>query len=345
MRRGPGGGRFHHTCGALIFNIKGLRTAVKPAILTAFLGYSFVVFALLFDVGQPWRLPYPVFWSPGTTSVLFEVGLCVMIYVTVLLVEWLPNATDWLGLSKISHLIHKATIPLTVMGVVLSTMHQSSLGALFLIAPGKLHPLWYSSYLPLQFFISAIAVGMSMVIFEGTISHHFMHERMSEEYLRDHDGVLYMFAKACSIVLFGYFLGKDCRHHLHQQRGYVGDGKYGLMWIVEMLGFVVLPCYLYAVGYRNKNTSIIKVAAAITVFGVVFNRFNVSWFAFNVNLEPSQRYMPSLQEIIISVFVVTLIVVSFRFIAKHMAIFSDHPPTATTTKRRDAPCNTTSSTT
>ncbi|GAB6036692.1 polysulfide reductase NrfD [Fundidesulfovibrio butyratiphilus] len=318
-------GGFTTTCGALIFNIKGLRTAVKPAILTAFLGYAFVVFALLFDVGQPWRLPYPVFWSPGTTSVLFEVGLCVMLYVSVLLVEWLPNATDWLGMRKISHAIHKASIPLTVMGVVLSTMHQSSLGALYLIAPGKLHPLWYSSYLPLQFFVSAVVVGMSMVIFEGTISHRFMHDRMSEEYLRDHDGVLFMFAKACSIVLFGYFWIKIIGIISTNSAGHIADAVYGPIWLVEMAGFVVLPCVLYAVGYRNKNTSLIKFTAALTVLGVVFNRFNVSWFAFNVNLPASQRYFPSLQEIIVSVFVVTCIVVCFRFSAKHMAIFSDHP--------------------
>ena len=318
-------GGFTTTAGALLFNIKGLRPAVKPAILTAFLGYSFVVFALLFDVGRPWFLPLPVFWAQGTTSVLFEVGLCVMIYVTVLMVEWMPNATDWLGLRWISKLIHKATIPLTVMGVVLSTMHQSSLGALYLIAPGKLHPLWYTPYLPLQFFVSAVAVGMSMVIFEGTISHHYMHDRMGEEYLKAHDGVLYCFAKACSIVLFGYFCVKVIGLVSADAIGHLSDRPYGIMWLVEMFGGVALPCLLYAIGYRNKNTGIIKVAAFITVFGVVFNRFNISMFAFNYQLRPEARYFPSIQEFIISIFVVTFLIVCFRFIAKYMAIFSDHP--------------------
>lgn len=318
-------GGYTTTAAALIFNIKSFRTAVKPAVLTAFLGYSFVVYALLYDVGQPWRLPYPVFVSQGTSSVLFEVGLCVMLYVTVLAIEWLPNFTDWVGLSKISHLIHKATIALTIMGIVLSTMHQSSLGMLYLIAPSKLHPLWYSPQLPLQFFVSSMVAGMSMVIFEGTISHHYMHSRMSAEYNRDHDGVLFMFAKACSIILFGYFFMKWVPIAGENKWSYLFDGKYALMWWVEMLGFVALPAFLYAVGYRSRSTGTIKAAATLSVLGIVLNRFNVSWFAFNIQLRPEQRYFPSVQEIIVSVFVVTLIILCFRFISKYMAIFSDHP--------------------
>jgi Ni/Fe-hydrogenase subunit HybB-like protein len=318
-------GGYTTTAAALIFNIKGFRTAVKPAILTAFLGYAFVVYALLYDVGQPWRLPYPVFWSPGTSSVLFEVGLCVMLYVTVLAIEWLPNFTDWVGFQKISHIIHKCTIPLTIMGIVLSTMHQSSLGMLYLIAPGKMHPLWYTYQLPLQFFVSSMFAGMSMVIFEGTISHHYLHSRMSPEYNRDHDGVLFMFAKACSIIMLGYFFMKLVPIAGENKWAYIFDGKYGMMWLIEMFGFVALPCFLYAVGYRSKNTGTIKVASALAVLGIVFNRFNVSWFGFNVHLAPDQKYFPSVQEVIVSVFVVTLIILCFRFISKYMAIFSDHP--------------------
>ena len=138
-----------------LFGMKRYHSAVRPAILTAFLGYAFVVVALLYDVGQPWRLPYPLLVSQGTTSLLFEVGLCVGIYLTVLFIEWSPVGLEWLlgmkdapcwlvRLRPRMHTIRKAvlcfTIPLTILGVVLSTMHQSSLGALFLIAPSKMHP-------------------------------------------------------------------------------------------------------------------------------------------------------------------------------------------------------------
>ena len=129
-----------------LFGMKEYHSAVRPAILTGFLGYALVFLAINYDVGRPWRLPYPLVVQQGTTSVLFEVGLCVGIYLTVLFIEFSPAAMEWLGLKRARNLVVKLTILLTIFGVVLSTMHQSSLGALFLIVPSKLHPLWYSPY-------------------------------------------------------------------------------------------------------------------------------------------------------------------------------------------------------
>ena len=158
-----------------IFGLKRYHSAVRPAILTAFLGYALVVMALHYDVGRPWRLPYPIFLSPGTTSLLYEVGLCVFLYITVLFIEFSPAALEWLGLKKIRNLVVRLTLVLTIFGVILSTLHQSSLGALYMIAPSKLHPLWYSGYLPVFFFVSSVFAGLSMVIFEGSLAHRHLH--------------------------------------------------------------------------------------------------------------------------------------------------------------------------
>jgi len=125
-----------------IFGLKRYHSAVRPAILTAFLGYALVVFALNYDVGRPWRLPYPIFFSQGTSSLLFEVGLCVFLYLNVLFIEFTPAVFEWLGLSRARNIVVKLTLLLTIFGVILSTLHQSSLGALFLLAPSKLHPAW-----------------------------------------------------------------------------------------------------------------------------------------------------------------------------------------------------------
>ncbi|MGD2097977.1 MAG: hypothetical protein PVG35_10375, partial [Desulfobacterales bacterium] len=127
-----------------LFGMKKYHSAVRPAILTGFLGYALVVIALNYDVGRPWRLPYPFFVQQGTTSLLFEVAACVALYLTVLFIEFSPAAMEWLGLKRARKIVVRLTILLTIFGVVLSTLHQSSLGALFLIAPAKLHPLWYS---------------------------------------------------------------------------------------------------------------------------------------------------------------------------------------------------------
>jgi Ni/Fe-hydrogenase subunit HybB-like protein len=133
--------------------MKRYHAAVRPAILTGFLGYALVVLALHYDVGRPWRLPYPFIMQRGTTSLLFEVAACVALYLTVLFIEFSPAALEWLGLKRARSIVLKLTMLLTIFGVVLSTLHQSSLGALFLIAPSKLHPLWYTPYLPIYFFV------------------------------------------------------------------------------------------------------------------------------------------------------------------------------------------------
>jgi Ni/Fe-hydrogenase subunit HybB-like protein len=307
-----------------VFGLKRYHSAVRPAILTAFLGYSLVVFALLYDVGRPWRLPYPFIVQSGTTSVLFEVGLCVMIYLHVLFVEWTPAALEWLRLPRIRNIIIKMTLGLTILGVILSTMHQSSLGALYLIAPSKLHPLWYSSYLPVFFFVSSIAAGLSMVIFEGTLSHKYLHDKMDETYLREHDEVTLGFGKGAAMVLAGYFLIKVVGITIDNNWHYLFTG-YGAWFLLELLGFVALPCFLYAMGVREKNLTLIRGAAVLTVLGIVLNRFNVSLVAFNWQLPAAERYFPSWMEIAISLYIVTLGLTIFTFIAKKMPIFYEHP--------------------
>jgi Ni/Fe-hydrogenase subunit HybB-like protein len=317
-------GGYTTSAACYVFGLKRYHSAVRPAILTAFLGYALVVFALHYDVGRPWRLPYPIFVQSGTTSVLFEVGLCVFLYLITLFIEWIPSTFEWLGFKKPRDLIIKMTLALTIFGVVLSTMHQSSLGALYLIVPSKLHPLWYSPYIPLFFFVSSIAAGLSMVLFEGTLSHKFLHDKMDATYLGEHDDVTFGFAKGASVVLIGYLGLKIVGVALGNNWHYLLTG-YGAWFLVEILGFVALPAFLYAIAVREKNVVLIRWTALLTVLGIVVNRFNVSLVAFNWQLPSADRYFPSWMEIAISLFIVTLGIVIFRFVATNMPIFYEHP--------------------
>ncbi|MBQ3059114.1 MAG: polysulfide reductase NrfD [Desulfovibrio sp.] len=321
-------GGYFTTVACYVMGMKHFHSAVRPAVTTAFLGYAFVVVALLYDLGHPWRLPY-MFFFPGTTSVLFEVGLCVATYVTVLFIEFSVAPMEWLSckfpwLLKYRKLVIRATILLTIFGVTLSTLHQSSLGSLYLIAPEKLHPLWYSPFMPMFFFVSSMAAGASMVIFEGMFAHKGVHDYMDETHLREADCVVLSFAKAGSFILFAYFMLKFIDMLVQANIPYLFSG-YGAWWLLEMFGFVLLPALLYAKGSRDGNVKLCRIASVNAVAGIVLNRFNVSMIAFNYQLPPSDGYFPSIGEICISVFVVTLIVTAYRFIVYNMPVLYEHP--------------------
>ncbi len=310
--------------GVYLFGNKKYHAAVRPAVLTAFLGYALVVLALCYDVGRPWRLPYPFIIRPGTSSVLFEVGLCVMIYLLVLFLEFTPIPLEWLRWRRLREFMVKLTVGLTIFGVVLSTMHQSSLGALYLLVPYKLHPLWYSNYLPVFFFISSIVAGLSMVIFESTLSHKYFAYQLDEKAHKEHEDLVLGFGKTAALVLFGYFGIKVIGVAADNHWGLLLT-PYGLWFLLEMLGFVLLPCFLYAFGYRERDIKLIKIAAVIAILGIVLNRFNVSLIAFNWHLPLSERYVPSWKEIMLSVFIVTIGLVAFRFIVTRMPVLRAHP--------------------
>jgi Ni/Fe-hydrogenase subunit HybB-like protein len=307
-----------------IFGLKRYHTAVRPAILTAFLGYALVVMALHYDVGRPWRLPYPIFLSPGTTSLLYEVALCVFLYLTVLFIEYSPAALEWLGLKRVRKLVVRLTLVLTIFGVILSTLHQSSLGALYMIAPSKLHPLWYSGYLPVFFFVSSIFAGLSMVIFEGSMAHRFLHDKMDETHLKESKAVALGFGKAASFVMMGYVAIKLIGIAIDNSWRYLATG-WGLWFLLELVGFVALPAFIYAIAAREQNLRLVRWSSLIAVLGVVLNRLNISLIAFNWHLPSADRYFPSWMEVGISVFVVTVGIVVYRFICTRMPILHEHP--------------------
>jgi len=317
-------GGFVTSAAVYIFGMKRFHAAVRPAILTGFLGYALVVLALHYDVGRPWRLPYPFIISRGTTSLLFEVAACVALYLTVLFIEFSPAALEWLGMKKARNIVVKLTMVLTIFGVILSTLHQSSLGALFLVAPSKLHPLWYSPYIPIYFFITAIIAGLSMVIFESTLSHRYFKDKMDAHHLAAKDDLVLGFGKAAAWVLAGYFIIKVIGVAADNNWHYLATG-YGAWFLVELFGFVALPAFLYAVGVRDNNANLVRWTGAWTVLGIIVNRFNICLIAFNWQLPSSERYFPSWMEIGISVFIVTIGLLAFRFIVTRMPILYAHP--------------------
>jgi Ni/Fe-hydrogenase subunit HybB-like protein len=315
-------GGFTIGAAAYLLGVEKYHPIVRPAILTGFLGYLFAVIGLLCDLGSPWRLPVPIVYSFGTKSIMFEVAWCVALYSTVLFLEFTPALFEWLGWSRAREVMLKATIGLTVLGIVLSTLHQSSLGALFLMAKTKLHPLWYSPYIPLYFFVSAVTAGLSMVIVESSLSHRIFGSQIDPKQHVDLDDLAIGLARAASIIMFAYFFIR--------LQGLVDSGAwsllltgYGTWYLFEIIGFILVPSLLYAFGARNGYTTLIRVVAGWTVLGVVVNRLNVSVIAMNWQVSP--HYFPSWMEMMTTLTVITMGVLCFRWIVNRMPVLHEDP--------------------
>jgi Ni/Fe-hydrogenase subunit HybB-like protein len=305
-----------------LFGLKQYYPVLRPAILTGFLGYFLVVLGLLVDLGQPWRIPYPVVYSFGFTSVMFEVAWCVFLYLTVLSLEFSSTVFEWLRWRNAHRWAARLTIGLVVFGVILSMLHQSSLGALFLMAPTKLHPLWYSPFIPLYFFVSSVIAGLAVVIIESMLSHKIFRDQIDPQRHVDLDGITLGLGKAASVVLFTYFFLKLLG---------IADGDHwdllnttwGYWFLVEILGFILLPCFLFAHGIRVKSVRLVRATAVFAVIGVIINRLNVSLIAFNWSIP--KRYVPSWMEIIVSITLITLGLLAFRWIVNRMPVLHEHP--------------------
>ncbi|ABC81776.1 NrfD/PsrC family molybdoenzyme membrane anchor subunit [Anaeromyxobacter dehalogenans] len=302
-----------------LFGLKDYHGIERPAILTAFLGYVMAVIGLLADLGRPWNIIMALF-NFGTASVLFEVAWCVMCYTTVLLLEFTVPLFEWLGWKRIHSVMKKALIALTVLSVIFSTMHQSALGSLFLLAPTKLHPLWYTPYIFVFFFVSAIIAGLNMVIFESALSHRIFQSRADHHV--DVDKLTIGLGKAAAVVMFAYFFLKLQSLVDGHSWGYLATG-YGAWWLVEVVGFVLLPSLVFAYGARNRKVKLIRAASVVGVLGVVLNRLNISVIAFNWNRV--DRYVPSWMEIWVSITLVTIGVLAYRWIVNRMPILRGDP--------------------
>jgi Ni/Fe-hydrogenase subunit HybB-like protein len=304
------GGGFTMAATIYIFNLKKFEPLLRPAKISAFLGYLMFVIGLFFDLGQPWRIWHPmIMWNPE--SVLFEVAWCVMLYTTVLGVDIFIMALerwqkhDWVKFFRDIYLV------LVVAGVILSTLHQSSLGALYLLMPEKMSDLWASRAIGPLFFVSAIIGGMSMIILESIIS-AWAYKRKPEM------NILPSFAKGLGIVLLVYFAMKVTDLYARGATVWSLDAPH-LAFYFELFGCVAFPALLlYFHEVRNSQKGLLW-AAGISAFGVVFNRFNVSLTSYGGYRTFS--YFPSLVEIFITISLVAGGILIFDYLTRNLPIY------------------------
>lgn len=301
-----------------VFGRHDLEPIERLGLLNGLLGYFFAVIFLMVDLGQPWRLPYPMVVSFGPAAVLFLVAWHVSTYLSVQIAEVSTSFWEWIGFPAGKRAIKRITLGLTVSGIILSTLHQGALGALFTYAPGKVHPLWYSSSFQwLHFFVSSLPGGLCMVITVSTIASMTMSWRFDKRFKDSLDRITISLAKGASMGLATYLTIKLISIAHDNKWAYLATG-FGEWYLVEMFIGVILPMALFAYAIRNKQMAIIRFSAFLVVIGVILNRLNTAIITFNWKL--TEREIPHWREFVISLTVYCIYIATYRFILYRLPI-------------------------
>lgn len=317
------GGAYVLTFMVYILRQEKYHSLVRVTVLNGFLAYLFYAGALLLDLGRPWNVINPIIGNSfGVSSVLFLVAWHFLLYMLAELIEFSPAIAEWLGLQRLRKILNTLTIGAVIFGITLSTLHQSGLGALYLMAKSKIHPLWYSEFIPILFFVSSIFAGLSMVIFEGTISHKIFHDHISPQQHRSYNDIVIGLAKVCAGALFAYFF-LQLLVFIHGERWIYLNSPLGYWYLIEIGGFVIVPCVLFTAAVRNRNTILVRIASLITILGIIVNRLNVTIIAFKW-YEPV-RYYPTWMEIVVTLAVISAEIWVFRWIVNRMPVLRKSP--------------------
>jgi len=296
---------------AHIFRREKYLPAARPAVLTAMLGYAAVAVGLLYDLGLPWNIWHPtIYWNPR--SPLFEVAWCVMLYLAVLVLEFLPVGLERTRFRKLYRFLLRLQLPLIILGIMLSTLHQSSLGTLMLIMPFRLHPLWYTSMLPELFFVSAICLGLAVVIFESTIT-SWLYKREPETEMLSGLGRLAAFGLAFYMAFRLIDLGRLGKLGLI----FEGTGA-SVLFLVEMGLCTLLPLILFAIPAARRSHNGVFVASSLCVIGFVLNRINTSGLA--QVWATGTEYFPYWTEFVVSFGIVAGFALIFFFLQEHFPV-------------------------
>jgi Ni/Fe-hydrogenase subunit HybB-like protein len=306
-----------------IFGFKDYHPLVRLGVLTGLLGYFFAATYLMVDLGRPWRIYFPMIMGFGTGSVLFLVAWHVSTYLTVQILEFSPAILEWLKSKRVRRWALMGTIGMTIAGIILSTLHQSALGAMFLLAPGKLHPLWFSPYIPIFFLTSSVYAALVMVIVVSTLCIKFLRHRADDVFINNLDRLTLGLGTGAIIGMYIYFALKLIGI-AHDDNWALLNTPYGYWFLVEILLFVLAPAGVLTYGVKTQRVGIVRFGAFYAVLGILVNRINVSIVAFNWNLpEHLHHIVPPWQEVSIVAAIATIHILVFRWIVNRMPVIRE----------------------
>jgi len=296
-----------------IFGRKDFQPIERLALLNGLLGYFFAVIYLLVDLGMPWRLAYPMFVSLGPAAVLFLVAWHVATYLSVQVMEMIPAFSEWINWPAGKQFIKKIALGLTIAGIILSTLHQGALGALFCYAPAKIHPLWISpEFQWIHFFCSSIFAGLFMVIAVSTLLKRFMTWRCDKTFLDSLDTITIGLAKGASYALITYLTIKLVAIAHDQEWAYLLTG-WGAYYLLEIGLTVLLPLFCIAYGIRNNLLPLLRWASFIGLIGIIWNRINTVLICYNWQ---HHQEVPHIKEVWL-----VLTILSFYFIIYRSVLY------------------------
>ncbi|MFC1854070.1 NrfD/PsrC family molybdoenzyme membrane anchor subunit [candidate division CSSED10-310 bacterium] len=317
------GGAYVLTFAVYILKAEKYHLIIRATVLNGFLAYVFYAGALLLDIGRPWNGFNVIIGNDfGTNSVLFVVAWHFMLYTLMEFIEFSPAVAEWLGAPRLRKILSSLGLGAVIFGFTLSTLHQAGLGALYLLAKSKIHPLWYNEFIPVLFFVSSIFAGLSIVIIEGTISHRVFKDQISPEHHAQYDEIVIGLGKGAAVAMFAYLFLQAIPFISGRRYEYI-DSPMGYWYLLEIIGFVCVPLALFVEGVRNKKISFIRFAAIMTAIGIIINRLNVSIIAYKWDVP--NHYYPSWMEIEVTLAIVFAEIWAFRWVCNRMPVFRDPP--------------------
>jgi Ni/Fe-hydrogenase subunit HybB-like protein len=297
---------------AHIFHNHKYESIARPAILSAYIGYMMVVALLIIDLGKPEHFYHPLFmWN--IHSVMFEITWCVICYSTILTIEFAPVVLEKYKFTKLIKIVKKITPAAVIMGVLFSTLHQSSFGSLYLIAPAKVYPLWYSSFLPVHFFISCIAAGLSMIILSAYLSARAFNQGLNIRILSGlGKGVLAV------LVIELIFKFSELSSTGNASLLFTSSSETIFFWLEIFLGFIV-PIWILTNPKYKVNRSGLYFASIFTISGFILNRMNVC--VTSLVRSSGESYVPSFEEVGITLFLILVSIIAFKLVVENFQVF------------------------
>jgi len=317
------GGAYVLTFMVYILNMQKYHSIVRVTVLNGFLAYLFYAGALLLDLGRPWNVINPIIGNNfGVSSVLFLVAWHFLLYMIAQLIEFSPAIAEWLGARRARKILSGMTVAAVIFGITLSTLHQSGLGALYLMAKDKIHPLWYTEFIPILFFVSSVFAGLSMVIFEGSITNKVFSDQISEEHHKGHNSIIIGLSKICAVAMFAYFF-LQIVVFVHGKKWEMINTPMGYWYLTEIIGFVIIPMMLFYYSYTRNSVLVAKIAAIVTMIGIIINRLNVTVIGFQ--WDEAIRYIPTWMEFVVTLTVIFTEIWIFRWVINRMPVLRESP--------------------